>query len=167
VGKDVVVALVRSSAGAVLVVAGLSKLLHLSSFAETLTRFPLSRLILRQSGSARAGALVLSLFEVATGSLFVVGIALPAVGSLMLLLLLGFTAGTLIAILRKEQVACGCFGSGGTEPVGWISVVRNVLLIAGVVTGLLYDGLSLQEVLEGQVSLGRYLLTMAVPSLPT
>lgn len=58
--------------------------------------------------------------------------ALPVVpapaGGLALVALAGFTLVLVGALRRGTQVACGCFGSSGAEPVGPADLVRNGLL---------------------------------------
>lgn len=49
-------------------------------------------------------------------------------GALALLALGGFTAVLVRTLRAGTQVACGCFGSTGAEPVGPADLVRNALL---------------------------------------
>lgn len=60
-------------------------------------------------------------------------LAVPATGrigaALAGALLLCFTALILRLILRRESVACSCFGASA-EPAGWLQVGRNAFLLA-------------------------------------
>lgn len=57
------------------------------------------------------------------------------VGALLAgVLLSAFTALILRLIVRRESVACSCFGASGA-PAGWVQVGRNVLLSAMAAVG--------------------------------
>jgi len=47
-----------------------------------------------------------------------------------LVMLVAFTALLAKVVVRGEAVACGCFGSARPEPVSFVDLVRNGLLIA-------------------------------------
>ena len=54
-----------------------------------------------------------------------------------LLLLLGFTGGIVINLLRGTAFACGCFSSSPlAQPMSWLSVARNLGLILLAVLAL-------------------------------
>lgn len=53
----------------------------------------------------------------------------PSAGGIAALVLLaGFSLVLARALRRGEQVACGCFGTAGTQPVGPADLIRNGLL---------------------------------------
>jgi uncharacterized membrane protein YphA (DoxX/SURF4 family) len=67
--------------------------------------------------------------ELALGALLVVGLWRSAAAWLAGALLLGFTV-FLVAVLRTGQrPPCACFGSLSRRPIGWWSVVRNLVLL--------------------------------------
>lgn len=67
-------------------------------------------------------------------------IALPVVGAFLALgLLVAFTVVILGVIRSGATVSCACFGATSSSPVGWGSVVRNLLLV-GLVTTIVLAG---------------------------
>ena len=59
------------------------------------------------------------------------------IGALLLL----FTGAIATSIVRGKQTVCHCFGETGTTPVGWPSVLRNMVLAAlAVVIAMPRDG---------------------------
>jgi hypothetical protein len=95
------------------------------SFAGSLVMVP------RQARSAVAA--VLAVAEAAVP----LAMPVPRLGlALSGALLIVFSAGIAVSILRGLRVACRCFGPSQT-PLGPVHLVRNALLLAAVVLGLL------------------------------
>lgn len=53
-------------------------------------------------------------------------VAAPISGILAMILLALFT---IVLMQAEDGVACACFGSGSGEPVSWVHLLRNVLLM--------------------------------------
>lgn len=77
--------------------------------------------------------------ELLCGACLVLGACTQAAASMIGLILLAFLGAMFKIIMTKEKVHCGCFGSAPdiflfkyllTTEVGWISVGRNVVLLA-------------------------------------
>jgi Methylamine utilisation protein MauE len=68
--------------------------------------------------------------EIALGSLVAVGVATPWSVAAALLLLVGFTGVLVRALLLGTRPVCACFGGMTSRPIGLVSVVRNLVLIA-------------------------------------
>lgn len=67
----------------------------------------------------------------------------PAVGVALAGMLTAFTALLLHSLATGEEADCGCFGSAAPEKVSWLSVMRNIALIAIAVMGIVAgDGAS-------------------------
>lgn len=111
--------------GSTFLISGLGKLFSSTPFVEGIMDYQL--LSRRQ---AELVAPVLPFVEVALAVLCITGVALP-VASILLLLLL-FTTGIVINLLRGRRFDCHCFGSTPTL-IGPAIVVRNALLI-GIAT---------------------------------
>ncbi|KUN19750.1 hypothetical protein AQJ23_35415 [Streptomyces antibioticus] len=78
---------------------------------------------------------------VATEAVIVVLLALPVtplVGFVLATGLLGaFTVAIGASVRQGRQVACRCFGTASSAPVGLAHLVRNAFLLAGSLTGML------------------------------
>jgi hypothetical protein len=78
---------------------------------------------------------------IATEAVIVVLLALPTASlagfALATALLSAFTVAIGTTVRRGEQVACRCFGSASSAPVGPAHLVRNAFLLAGSLTGVL------------------------------
>lgn len=67
----------------------------------------------------------------------------PAVGLALAGMLMAFTVLLLHSLATGEEADCGCFGSAAPEKVSWLSVIRNIVLIAIAVMGVVAgDGAS-------------------------
>jgi hypothetical protein len=79
----------------------------------------------------RPAAWLLPLTEVVVGAMYVLG-AFGRSGAVAAVVVLGMvTVAVVIALLRGQQVSCGCLGKVGTQ-ISWPVVARNLILIAAV-----------------------------------
>lgn len=119
--------LLRVVVGGIFVYAGALKIGNPLEFADSIATFQIlpPELI-------NLVALALPPFEILVGGLLIFGICKrPAAFSLLILTGL-FMLFLVQAIARGLEVDCGCFGSGEPSPwSAWISLGRNVLLLAG------------------------------------
>lgn len=98
-----------------------------------------------------ATVIALGLIELAAVALLVVS---PVAGcALVLALLVAFTLGLISALRRRESIACHCFGAG-SAPIGRSHLVRNGLLIAISISGLLVPGGELDSLAIGAIAGG-------------
>jgi putative oxidoreductase len=117
------VALVRLALGAVFLYAAATKLPDMGAFAESIANY---RLVPAALVAAAAAAVVG--VELAVGVLLVTGVRARAASLAAAALLAVFTVGLSQALLRGIDLRCGCFG--GSEKATWITVVRDVALLA-------------------------------------
>ncbi len=101
--------LARLVVGLVWIVAGYLKLQDIDDSIRSVRNFR----VLPES-MVRAVGTGLPIFEVALGSLLVVGLALRVTGALSALLQLAFIVGIASAWARGLQIECGCFGGSGS-----------------------------------------------------
>jgi hypothetical protein len=80
---------------------------------------------------ARPLALGVPVLELVVAALLV--LAPPVGGAAAVALLAAFTALLALQVRAGSTVACGCFGSAGTEPVGAADLVRNAALLLGAI----------------------------------
>jgi putative oxidoreductase len=126
--------LLRLGLGALLVLAGLLKLRDPTAFATEIANYQLL------PGGAAVLAAVLPSIEVVIGTGL---LALPrawrrAAAAAALALFVMFTGAVASAYLRRINIDCGCFGTGG-GPIGPLTLLRNLMLIAAAVLLLRLD----------------------------
>lgn len=110
----------------VFLVAGLRKLREADATASTLRGFGVP--------AALAGGIapVLPWAELTVVVLLLApGLATLGAG-LALLLLVGFSAAIVAALLRGKRPACNCFGQAPDKPISWWTAARNALLLAAL-----------------------------------
>src|SRR5947209_5798790 len=116
----------------VFVVAGLAKLADLAGSRQALRDFGVPALLAAPFG------LLLPLAELAVAIALIPTVSAwwGALGALVLLLL--FIAGISYNLARGRQSECHCFGQLHSAPVGWPTLVRNLVLaaLAGFIVGL-------------------------------
>lgn len=127
---DLMLGLAAAVVWLVFLVAGLRKLREAGATAATLRGFGVP--------AALAGGMALGLpwVELAVVLLLLVpGLARLGAG-LALLLLGGFSAAIVAALLRGKRPVCNCFGQAGNKPISGWTAARNLLLLA-LAAGLL------------------------------
>lgn len=122
---QVIILVMRASLAAVLVAAGAAKLADTGSFATTLLalRVPAGRGVL-----LRGLALFIPLLEVGVGIAVVSGLWPAVINSIVLVLMGGFSIVVLVALRRKLQVACRCFGTLSDSQFSGKGLARSLLL---------------------------------------
>ena len=109
---------------AVFAVAGLTKLADRPGSREALVAFGVPERL------ASPGAVALPIAELAVAVLLTPA-ATAAIGAAgALALLLAFCAGIARSMIRGESPDCHCFGQLHSEPVGWSTLIRNLVLAA-------------------------------------
>lgn len=120
---------------------------------------------------APAVAVVIAPLETASALLLLTsGWGVVAGAALAASLLLAFTVGITINLLRGNRVDCHCFGALSQKPLSWWSVIRNLMLMALavlVLTGGSSQGFVWQEIADvfSSMSSTEAWLTVAVFAL--
>lgn len=89
------------------------------------------------TGSVTFNRLVRSLlpwFEIVLGGLLVLRVAPVATGAIAALVLVAFTWALVRVLVTGQRPPCMCFGAVRARPISWLSVARNMLLLACAVT---------------------------------
>jgi peroxiredoxin len=135
---DALELIARFVLAAVFVVAGLTKLADRHGSREALVAFGVPERL------AAPGAVALPVAELAVAVLLTPAATAVAGTIGALALLLGFCAGIARSMIRGESPDCHCFGQLHSEPVGWPTLIRNLLLAAaaGIVLAAGLDGSS-------------------------
>ncbi|HEX6479222.1 MAG TPA: MauE/DoxX family redox-associated membrane protein [Ktedonobacteraceae bacterium] len=141
----VIVILIRTALAAVLIAAGAAKLAGTRSFATTIMGLgvPARRKLL-----IRGLALIIPLLELGLGIALVSGLWPVVVNSAVLVLMTGFSLIVIVALRRKLQVACRCFGtlsdsqftSKGLARSLLLTVLAAVIFWSGNTYSLRFDG---------------------------
>jgi thiol-disulfide isomerase/thioredoxin len=113
--------------------AGIAKLLNIKSSQMGIEEFGISR------RAARPLGVLLPLVEVAAAIALFSGIALVG-EAIILCLLLVFIGAISVNIALGRKPICRCFGATHSEPVGWLTLIRNFGLAVLAVVSLLTSG---------------------------
>ncbi len=146
----------RLVVGGALTVAGIAKTIDMERFADTLMSFPLTNLVFASRSQARRGAFALAALEVSSGLVFVLGYEIRPVAILILGLLGSFSLGVILVLLRRQDIACGCFGHASSRSVGWTTFGRNVALALLTLLATVSPSISLDGVLNRTTSFSVY-----------
>lgn len=123
---QIVVLLMRASLAAVLVAAGAAKLADTRSFALTLRGIGLP---VRPPWLIRGLALATPLLELGSGLAAVSGLWPQLINGIVLVLMCGFSLVVVVALSRKLNVACRCFGTLSDSQFSRRGLVRSLLLV--------------------------------------
>jgi methylamine dehydrogenase accessory protein MauD len=122
-GKLLIILFARLILAITLAVAGFLKYRDQSSFVKAVIEFGVPR------RSARLLASLLPALEIVTAILLVVGDPFHTGSISAVLLLIVFTLAVAISLFRGLRPHCRCFGQVSSKPIGWATVVRNLLLL--------------------------------------
>lgn len=125
---QIIVLLLRALLAAVMVAAGAAKLADTRSFALTLRGIGLP---VRPAGLIRGLALAVPLLELGVGLAAISGIWPQLINGLMLALLGIFSVVVVVALSRRLNVACRCFGTLSDSQFSRRGLLRSVLLTLG------------------------------------
>jgi thiol-disulfide isomerase/thioredoxin len=112
----------RALLAVVFAVAAVAKLLDLPRSRRTMAAFGLSPRFAGPAGTT------LPFVELTAAILLVIEPTAQAGGILALVLLLAFIGGMSYALAQGRTPDCNCFGQIAAEPIGWRTMVRNVVL---------------------------------------
>ncbi|HYZ77308.1 MAG TPA: MauE/DoxX family redox-associated membrane protein [Gaiellaceae bacterium] len=139
----------RFGLAVVFLLSGLAKLPRRAEFTQAVRNY---RLVPERLGSVIGK--VLPPVEVAAGVLLALGLGVRPVAGLLGLFLVGFSGAVAINLLRGRTIDCGCFGPVAQRRITWLTVARNVVLIAAaaVVVAVGPTALALDRYLPGTPS---------------
>ena len=152
-GKEEVLAVAavvfRFGLAVVFLLSGLAKLPLRAEFVEAVKNY---KLVPDRVGEVIGK--VLPPVELAAGALLALGLGVRPVAALLGLFLLAFSGAVAINLLRGRTIDCGCFGPVGPRRITWLTVARNVILIAaaGVVVAEGPTPLALDRFVPGTAS---------------
>jgi putative oxidoreductase len=109
--------------GFIFIYASMSKIPYPAEFAESVAAFQIVPHWLVNSV-----AIVLPWLELICGIFLIIGLSTRAASAISGFLLLGFTIGLTINVVRGSPISCGCFDSVGSQ-VGWFEVARDSSLL--------------------------------------
>jgi uncharacterized membrane protein YphA (DoxX/SURF4 family) len=118
--------------GGLFVWASWDKILHPARFAEDVANYAILPPHL-----VNLWALVLPWLEMIAGVFLILGFLSRSCSLTISLLLVSFLVAISINILRGAQLDCGCFGAG--EELGWVTLARDLLMLAMGVQVFFYD----------------------------
>ena len=134
---DAIVLLLRVVLGAILIVAGASKVGHAAEFAAQIAGFRL----LPQVVIAPL-ALLLPFLEILNGGYLILGLFTRASAWVATLLFAVFDAAIASAVVRGMTVSCGCFGPNDRTVTTWAEVARDaIFVVLAVVVALRGPGM--------------------------
>jgi peroxiredoxin len=128
---DIILLLTRLLLAVIFIISGLAKLADRPGSREAMLNFGVPARL------AAPSAALLPLVELVVAGLLILSVSAwwGALGSLALLLL--FTAAVGYHLTRGHTPPCHCFGQVSSEPIGWPTLVRNLILsaLAGIIVG--------------------------------
>ncbi len=131
---DIVLLLIRLLLAGIFILSGLAKLVDRSGSRQAILDFGVPTRL------AAPSAVLLPVVElvVAVSLIPTVSTWWGALGVLALLLL--FTAAVGYHLARGHKPKCHCFGQVSSEPIGWSTLIRNLILsaLAGIIVGFGY-----------------------------
>jgi putative oxidoreductase len=134
---NAIVLLLRVVLGAILIVAGASKVGHAAEFAAQIAGFRL----LPQPVIAPL-ALLLPFLEILTGGYLILGLFTRAAAWVATVMFAVFDLAIASAVVRGMTVSCGCFGPNDRTVTTWAEVARDaVFVILAVVVALRAPGM--------------------------
>ena len=130
----------------VFLLSGLAKLPRRAEFVDAVKNY---KLVPDRVGEVIGK--VLPPVELGAGALLALGLGVRPVAALLALFLLAFSGAVAINLLRGRTIDCGCLGPVGQRRITWLTVARNVILIAaaGVVVAEGPTALALDRFVPG------------------
>jgi uncharacterized membrane protein YphA (DoxX/SURF4 family) len=128
VRKNFLLLSLRVILGSIMIIAGCAKLFDAQSFLNTV-----QRLGLVPSWLALPAMIVIIQGELWLGLALVVGFRTKIIAALLAALISLFIVVIVVALVRGATGDCGCFGSIGSEQLGFGIIIRDLVLLSGCV----------------------------------
>ncbi len=75
-------------------------------------------------------AIAVAWSELVAGACLIFGVFTRQAAAALAILLTVFIAAMIVVLAKGIVIDCGCFGPEGNLPVGWLAIVRNLVLLA-------------------------------------
>ncbi len=121
---NALVLVVRVALGAILIVAGFSKVGHAAEFAAQIAAF---RLL--PQGIIGPMAVELPFLEILVGIFLVLGLFARIAGWIGVVMFAAFDGAIASAVVRGMTVSCGCFGPNDKTVTTWAEVARDAVFV--------------------------------------
>jgi uncharacterized membrane protein YphA (DoxX/SURF4 family) len=123
--------------GGIFIYAGMSKVHYPGEFAENLAAYQML-----PYWAVNFAALILPWVEIICGLFLIIGLKSRVSASMIGMLLIVFTFGIFINLLKGTPISCGCFDSIGAE-ISWKDVFRDLGWFILTLQIFFYDRISL------------------------
>jgi len=124
--------LLRVLLGSLFIWASWNKILHPARFAEDVANYAILPPLL-----VNLWTLILPWLEMTAGLFLILGFFSRSSALTLSLLLISFIIAIFISLARGAEIDCGCFGAG--EELGWMTLLRDLLMLAMGIQIFLYD----------------------------
>jgi uncharacterized membrane protein YphA (DoxX/SURF4 family) len=121
---EYLIAFTRIYLAVVFILSGLDKINDLASFAQSIENYRILPLSL-----VNIIAIFVPWIELVAGGLLLLGFYIKENSTLILALLIIFTAAIISAVLRDLDIDCGCQGTFDGQKVGILKIIENSALM--------------------------------------
>jgi len=121
---EYLIAFTRIYLAVVFILSGLDKINDLASFAQSIENYRILPLSI-----INIIAIIVPWIELAAGALLLLGFYIRENSTLILTLLIIFTAAIISAVLRDLDIDCGCQGTFDGQKVGIFKIIENTALM--------------------------------------
>jgi len=123
----------RLCVGFIFIYASMSKIPYPAEFGENVAAY---RML--PHWAINTVAVLLPWLELICGLFLIIGLTTRAAALVTGVLLLGFTIGLSINVVRGSPISCGCFDSVGAH-IGWLEVLRDTSFVLMTVQVFFFD----------------------------